>query len=86
MMAYGIAIETLCGKKIVYSGDTRPCEALVDAGRGAHLLIHEATMEDALHVSSFFLRNCKFGCAYKFISTLVHPIICQNFVAGGCES
>ena len=29
-----------------YSGDTKPCENLVEAGRGATLLIHEATMGD----------------------------------------
>jgi ribonuclease BN (tRNA processing enzyme) len=27
--------------RVVYSGDTRPCEALVEAARGADLLIHE---------------------------------------------
>jgi len=31
------------GLKVVYSGDTRPCQSLVDASRGADLLIHEAT-------------------------------------------
>lgn len=30
------------GKTIVYSGDTPPCEAVVEASRGADLLIHEA--------------------------------------------
>ena len=29
------------GARIVYSGDTRPCDALIDAARGADLLIHE---------------------------------------------
>ncbi|HET7340780.1 MAG TPA: MBL fold metallo-hydrolase, partial [Methylomirabilota bacterium] len=29
------------GARVVYSGDTRPCEALVSAARGADLLIHE---------------------------------------------
>lgn len=29
------------GWKVVYSGDTRPCEAMVEASRGATLLIHE---------------------------------------------
>jgi ribonuclease Z len=29
------------GVRIVYSGDTRPCNALVEAARGADLLIHE---------------------------------------------
>lgn len=31
------------GRLLVYSGDTRPCEAIVAAAEGADLLIHEAT-------------------------------------------
>jgi len=34
--------------KIVYSGDTRPCPALINAGKNATILIHEATFEDTL--------------------------------------
>jgi ribonuclease Z len=34
--------------KLVYSGDTRPCDALAAAAAGACLLVHEATFEDAL--------------------------------------
>lgn len=34
--------------KLVYSGDTIPCEKLVIAGKNCTLLIHEATMEDEL--------------------------------------
>lgn len=34
--------------KITYSGDTMPCDDLVDLGRDSSLLIHEATMEDEL--------------------------------------
>jgi len=38
--AAGCVVE--CGSaRVVYSGDTRPCEALTDAARGADLLIHE---------------------------------------------
>ncbi|XP_044497252.1 tRNAse Z TRZ4, mitochondrial-like isoform X2 [Mangifera indica] len=33
------------GWKIVYSGDTRPCNTLTEASRGATILIHEATFE-----------------------------------------
>jgi ribonuclease Z len=31
------------GRTVVYSGDTRPCEATVEAARAADLLVHEAT-------------------------------------------
>ncbi|KYO45015.1 zinc phosphodiesterase ELAC protein 2 [Alligator mississippiensis] len=40
------------GWKIVYSGDTMPCEALVKMGKNATLLIHEATLEDDLEVEA----------------------------------
>ncbi|XP_021300470.1 tRNAse Z TRZ4, mitochondrial-like [Herrania umbratica] len=40
--------KVIPGWKIVYSGDTRPCPELVDASRGATVLIHEATFEDGL--------------------------------------
>lgn len=33
------------GRKLVYSGDTRPCESVVDAAQDADLLIHEATFD-----------------------------------------
>ena len=31
------------GRVVVITGDTRPCGSVVDAARGADLLIHEAT-------------------------------------------
>ncbi len=34
------------GRKVVYSGDTRPVATLVEAARGADLLVHEATFID----------------------------------------
>ena len=33
------------GRKLVYSGDTRPCEATIEISSGADLLVHEATFE-----------------------------------------
>lgn len=38
--AYGYIIETN-GEKLAISGDTRPCDALIEAARGADLLLHE---------------------------------------------
>ena len=31
------------GRTVVYSGDTRPCQGVIEAAQGADLLIHEAT-------------------------------------------
>ncbi|KAM3329552.1 hypothetical protein ACQJBY_026541 [Aegilops geniculata] len=40
--------KAIPGWKVVYSGDTRPCPAVVDASRDATVLIHEATFEDSM--------------------------------------
>ena len=34
------------GRRVVYSGDTRPCPAMIEASRNADLLVHEATFGD----------------------------------------
>eukprot|EP01090_Pellita_catalonica_P000731 TRINITY_DN10509_c0_g1_i1.p1 TRINITY_DN10509_c0_g1~~TRINITY_DN10509_c0_g1_i1.p1 ORF type:complete len:701 (-),score=80.05 TRINITY_DN10509_c0_g1_i1:977-3019(-) len=48
--AYGMIYTLLGGSfKVVFSGDTRPCAALVEAGKDCNILIHEATFEDELH-------------------------------------
>uniref|UniRef100_A0A2R8N6I9 Zinc phosphodiesterase ELAC protein 2 n=1 Tax=Callithrix jacchus TaxID=9483 RepID=A0A2R8N6I9_CALJA len=46
--AFGCSLVHTSGWKVVYSGDTMPCEALVRMGKDATLLIHEATLEDGL--------------------------------------
>ncbi|GMH15986.1 hypothetical protein Nepgr_017827 [Nepenthes gracilis] len=43
-----VAGKVIPGWKIVYSGDTRPCPNLIEASRGATVLIHEATFEDGM--------------------------------------
>ncbi|CAH9095462.1 unnamed protein product [Cuscuta europaea] len=57
-LAYGVVLRAaertisvgkrIPGWKIVYSGDTRPCPDLIEASRGATVLIHEATFEDGM--------------------------------------
>src|SRR5437867_8114257 len=39
----GIEGEKRKGRKVVITGDTRPCASVVDAAAGADLLVHEAT-------------------------------------------
>ncbi|XP_032831916.2 zinc phosphodiesterase ELAC protein 2 [Petromyzon marinus] len=46
--AFGCALTHASGWKVVFSGDTMPCDALISMGKGATLLIHEATLEDGL--------------------------------------
>lgn len=46
--AYGLVMLHTDGWKLVYSGDTRPCRALQEAGKACTLLIHEATFEPEL--------------------------------------
>lgn len=41
------------GRRVVYSGDTRPNEELVELARGADLLIHESTFGDELAEKAF---------------------------------
>jgi ribonuclease Z len=43
--SFGLVMESAQFGKIVFSGDTRPCDSLIQAGQGATLLIHEATYE-----------------------------------------
>ena len=51
------------GLRIAYSGDCRPSEAFVRLGRGATLLIHEATFEDGprMEVEAVAKKHCTIG-------------------------
>ena len=50
--AWGFVLRGGAGWKLVYSGDTRPSRRLCQAGAGATLLIHEATLEPAMHAQA----------------------------------
>ncbi|KAI8060489.1 beta-lactamase-like protein [Gongronella butleri] len=55
--AYGLSIVHKDGWKLVYSGDTRPCQRLIDAGKDATVLIHEATLEDSMKEEAIAKRH-----------------------------
>jgi len=46
--AFCLSFRTDAGYKLTYSGDTRPCDALLELGRDSDLLIHEGSMEQRL--------------------------------------
>lgn len=46
-----------------YSGDTMPCESLIEAGRDSTLLIHEATLEDTEVEMALMKAHSTFGQA-----------------------
>lgn len=46
-----------------FSGDTMPCDALVEAGQGASLLIHEATIQDDMPEVAHAKGHSTFGQA-----------------------
>ena len=61
--AYAAVLEGQAGWKVVFSGDTRPCDQLVAAAQDATLLIHE--------VSSCLTSSC--------LTSLVSPgnLVCR---------
>jgi ribonuclease Z len=60
--AYAFVMHSSQGWKLVYSGDTRPCDQLVDAGAGATILIHEATFDDSMELEA---RSKRHRCASR---------------------
>jgi ribonuclease BN (tRNA processing enzyme) len=47
--AWGVVIEAPDGSRLAYTGDTGPSASVVDAVRGADLLLIEAALRDARH-------------------------------------
>lgn len=48
--ALGFIFYDTSGRKIVFSGDTKPCDLLVEEGKDADVLVHEATFGDGQEV------------------------------------
>ncbi len=43
---FGLRLDSVDGKSVVFSGDTAPCERLVELAKGADLLVHECTFPE----------------------------------------
>ncbi|XP_022080535.1 zinc phosphodiesterase ELAC protein 2-like [Acanthaster planci] len=50
--SHGLVIKHRSGWKLVYSGDAMPSDNLIEAGKDADVLIHEATLEDGLEAEA----------------------------------
>jgi ribonuclease Z len=61
--AHAVAITFTSGLKIAYSGDCRPSRDFASSaiGRDAHLLIHEATLEDGKQADAIMKKHCTVG-------------------------
>ena len=57
--------------KFVYSGDCRPCDALVRAGIGCDLLIHEATFDDTMSDDALKKNHCTTSEAMSISSNML---------------
>ncbi|WKY04767.1 hypothetical protein Q1695_005631 [Nippostrongylus brasiliensis] len=53
------------GKRLVFSGDTKPCDLLVEEGQNADLLIHEATFEDGHEADALKKKHSTMGQAVE---------------------
>ena len=75
---------------IRYSADTMPCQNLVDAGKDATLLIHEATMSDEQADLAEKKAHSTFGQAIDIAKQCVNcvsriPFLSQLIVFAGCR-
>ncbi|PIC35139.1 hypothetical protein B9Z55_014586 [Caenorhabditis nigoni] len=61
-MANGFVMR-VAGKRIVFSGDTKPCDLLVEEGQGADILVHESTFEDGHENDAMRKRHSTMGQA-----------------------
>ncbi|KAL7826657.1 hypothetical protein AOLI_G00318660 [Acnodon oligacanthus] len=55
--AFACNLTHQSGWRIVFSGDTMPCDALIHMGKNATLLIHEATLEDGMEEEAMDKRH-----------------------------
>jgi ribonuclease Z len=63
--SYACLLLSENGDKIVYSGDTLPCQNLINYAANCKVLIHEATFEDGLEQDALFKKHTTTGQAIE---------------------
>ena len=88
--AYGLVLDFAASAltpherfKLVYSGDTRPCQDLVVAGADADLLLHEATHSDDM-VDKARSDRCSSACPR--VRSLFRRIVCPACALLQCHT
>lgn len=56
------------GNKVIYSGDTRPCQNFINYARNSSLLIHEATLQHGMEQDALHKRHTSTSEAITLIS------------------
>jgi ribonuclease Z len=59
--SFGVVLDGTSFGRLVYSGDCRPSDRLVDIGKGADLLVHEATFEDGMEEEAILKKHSTVG-------------------------
>ena len=86
----GFRIEDHSGNSLVYSGDTGPCEELVDLARGAGLLILESSFPDGQAVDGHLTPSQAGEIATRagvtrLVLTHFYPECLQSEIEGQCR-
>lgn len=68
--AQAISFTTVSGLKISYSGDCRPSAEFAAIGKGTHVLIHEATLEDDMRAEAVAKKHSTAGEALVVASKM----------------
>nr|CCA14725.1 conserved hypothetical protein [Albugo laibachii Nc14] len=81
--AFGVVLTLSDGRRLLYSGDTRPCNALVEAGQDVDLLIHEATFEDTRQEDAIRKRHSTVSEAMQVARKMrARRVVLTHFSAG----
>lgn len=78
--AQALTFTTTSSLKVAYSGDCRPSAQFAAIAKNAHLLVHEATLEDEMRVEARAKRHCTAGEALVVASKMgARAVVLSHF-------